>query len=69
MIPEANIIIRKASVVIINRAGGSEALSRGFRRQSPLRKFLGYKEHQDWLKIDFNAVEITTAQDYIPTKN
>ena len=68
MIPEANTITRKASVVSINRAGGSETLSRGFRRQSPLRKFFGYKEHLDWLKIDLNAVEIRAAEDYVPTK-
>ena len=26
-------------------------------------KFLDYKEHLDWLKIDLNAVKIITVQD------
>ena len=69
MIPGANIISGKASVASFNRAGMSEPLSRGFRGWSPLRKFLGSKEHLDWLKIDLNAVEIRTVQDYIRTKN
>ena len=69
MIPGANIISGKATVVSINRAGGSESISRGFRGWSPLRKFLGSKEHLDWLKIDLNAVNIRTVQDYICTKN
>ena len=69
MIPGANIISRKASVASVNRAGGSEPLNRGFRGWSPIRKFLGSKEHLDWLKIDLNAVEIRTVQDYIRTKN
>ena len=68
MIPEANIISGKASIVSINGTAGSEPLSRGFRGQSPLQKCLGSKEHLDWLKIDLNAVEIRTAQDYICTK-
>ena len=58
MIPGANIISGKASVTTIIEAEGSEPLSRGFRGQSPLRKYLGSKEHLDWLKIDLNAVEI-----------
>ena len=49
MIPGENIISRKASVASINRAGESEALSRGFRGWSPLRRFLGSKEYLDWL--------------------
>ena len=69
MIPEANIISGKASAAIFHRAGRSESLSRGFRGWSTLRKFLGSKEHLDWLKIDLNAVEIRTVQDYIRTKN
>ena len=47
MIPRVIIIRRKASVVSINKAGESwghsESLSEGFRGQSPLIKFLGYK--------------------------
>ena len=69
MIPGANIISGKASVVSVNRAGGSEPLSRGFRGWNPIRKFLGSKEQLDWLKIDLNAVEIRTVQDYLRTKN
>ena len=69
MIPGANIINGKASVASVNRARGSEPLRRGFRGLSPLRKFLGSKEHLDWLKIGLNAVEIRTVQDYIRTKN
>ena len=61
MIPGANIISRKASVASVNRAGGSEPLSRGFRGWSPIRKFLGSKEHLDWLKIDLNTVKIRTV--------
>ena len=40
--------------------GHSEPLSKGFRWQSPLRKFLGSKEHLDWLKIGLNMAEIFT---------
>ena len=69
MIPGANIISGKASVASFNRVGGSEPLSRGFRGWNSLRKFLGSKEHLDWLKTDLNAVEIRTVQDYIHTKN
>ena len=49
MIPEVNIISGKASIVSFNGAGGSgggsESLSRDFRGQSPLRKFLDSKDH------------------------
>ena len=44
--------------------GCCEPLSGGFRGQSPLRKFLGSKDHLDWLKIDLNVAEIITVQDY-----
>ena len=63
MIPGANIISRKASVASINGVGRSEPLSRGFNGWSSLRKFLGSKEHLDWLKIDSNVVEIRTVKD------
>ena len=36
----------------------------GFKGRSALRKFLRSKEHLDWLKIDLNAAEIITVQDY-----
>ena len=62
-------IIGKVSVARINRAGGSEPLNRGYRGWSPLRKFLGSKEHLDWLEIDLNLARIRTVQDYICTKN
>ena len=68
MVPEANIISGKASIVSINETGGSDPLSRGFRGQRPLQKVLGSKEHLDWLKTDLIAVEIRTVQDYICTK-
>ena len=69
MIPGANIISGKASLASVNRAGGSEPLSKGFRGWSPLRKILVSKEDLDWLKIGLNVVEIRTVQDYICTKN
>ena len=62
MIPEINIISRKASIVSTNRAGGSGG-------QSPLRKFIGFKEHLDWFKIGLNAAKIIAVQDYKRTKN
>ena len=73
MIPRVIIISRNASVESINGAGGS----RGSRSpsagvsggRSPLRNFLGSKEHQDWLKINLNAAEIITVQDYKCTKH
>ena len=30
----------------------------------PSKNFLGFKEHQDWLKVDLNATEIITVQGY-----
>ena len=49
MIPEVNIISEKASAASVNGAGvsggGSESLGGDFREWSPLRKFLGSKEH------------------------
>ena len=38
-------------------------------RRSALIKFLGSKEHLDWLKIDLNTVKIITVQDYKRTRN
>ena len=68
MIPEVNIISGKVNIMSMNRAGGSgrctEPCSRGFRGRRPLRKFLVSKEYLDWLKIDLNAAEIITVQDY-----
>ena len=65
MIPGVNIIRGKTSIASISEAeravggggrlvegglGCSELLSRSFRGQSTLRKFLGYKEHLSGLK-------------------
>ena len=36
----------------------------GFNGQTTLRKFLGHKEHLDWLKIDFNVAKNITVQGY-----
>ena len=41
----------------------------GFWWQSPLREFLGSKEHLDWLKIELNATKIITLHDYKGAKN
>ena len=38
--------------------------SRGFSGWSTLSKFLGSKEHLNRLKIDLNATETITVQDY-----
>ena len=35
-------------VVSVNGVGGSEPLRRGFRRWTPLKKFLGSEEYLDW---------------------
>ena len=56
MIPEVNIISKKASIDL----GGSP--SGGFGGQSPLRKCLCSTEHLHWLKIDLNAVKIITVE-------
>ena len=65
MIPGVNIIDGKVSIASVNEACGSGGVLRpqwGFRRQSPLGKFLASKWHLDWLKIDLNAAKITTVQ-------
>ena len=69
MIPGVNITSGKASVECVNGAGRSggyfEPLRGGeVRGRSPLTKLLYSKEYLDWLKIDLNAVEIITVQDY-----
>ena len=38
-------------------------------RGGSLRKFLGSKEHLDWLKIDLNVAKISTVKYYRHTKN
>ena len=72
MIPRVNIINGKVSITSVNEACGSGGVLRpqqGFRRQSPLGKFLASKWHLDWLKVDLNAAEITSVQHYNHTKN
>ena len=69
MIPGADTISGEASVARVNRTGRSEPLSREFRGWSPIRKFLGSKEHLDWLKIDLNTAKIRAVQGYMRTKN
>ena len=72
MISRVIIISGKTSVASVNGAGVSgvcsELLSGGFGGWSPLRKFLGSKEHLDWLKIGLDSAEIITVQDYKCTK-
>ena len=41
--------------------GLSEPLSGVFRGSSPMKKFLGSKEHLDWLKIDLDVAKIITV--------
>ena len=73
MIPGVNIMRGKARVASVNGAGmsgrDSQPLSRRFRGRSSLWKFLGSKEHLDWLKIDLNVAEIRTVQDCKHNKN
>ena len=64
MIPGVNIIDRKVRVASINEAcrfGDVLRPQHGFRRQSPLGKFLASKWHLDWLKVD-NTAKATTVQ-------
>ena len=66
MIPGMNKINGKVSVAGIYRTGGFGIFwdpGQGFRGQRALRKFLGSKEHLDWLKTDLNAAKIITIQD------
>ena len=35
----------------------------------PLKKFVGSKEHLNWLKIDLNAAKIITIQDHKHVQN
>ena len=73
MISAVNIVTGKASIVSVDRAGGSmghsELLSEDSRGWSLLRKFLGCREHIDWLKINLNIAKIVTVQDYKCTKS
>ena len=60
MIPRLNTAEKQAKLGFW-RGERSESLSGGFRGRSPLRKVLGFK-------IDLNAAEIITVQDYKRTK-
>ena len=66
MIPGVS-IGRKVSVASVNGAGGSGGCSE--TPEGPLRKYLDSKEHLNWLKIDLNAAEIITIQDYKHAQN
>ena len=72
MIQGVNTIGGKVSIASVNRAEGPGCLrpQRGFWGRSSLSKFLSSKEHLDGLKIDLNAAETITVQDYkkTPTK-
>ena len=67
MIPGVNIINRKVSVASFNRAGGVWGCSE--TPAGPLRKFLGSKEHLNWLGIDLNEAKIINVQDYKHAQN
>ena len=59
MISGVNIISGRVSVAGFNGAGGAgDTLSPSARDLGvePLRKFLGSKEHLDWLKMDLDVV-------------
>ena len=62
MVPGVNIIGSKRQ----KRKGVSISPSGGLRgwSPSPLKKCLGSKEHQDWLKIDLNAAKTIPVQNY-----
>ena len=66
MLPGVNIISGKASVAGVKGAGGALNPSAG---DSPLKNFLGFNEHLDWLKTFLNAAETSTFEDYKRTKN
>ena len=65
MIPAEDIIGGKASIATINGADGSggplipsvEVLV----GETPVRKFLGSKEHRNWLKMDLHAAKLITV--------
>lgn len=69
MIAWINIICGKGNVTSINTGSGGfggtlstppppRCSSMSLRVQSPIQRFLGSKEHRDWLEIDLNMVEI-----------
>ena len=67
MIPGVTIISKKASIASVNGTGGVWKLSE--TPAGSLRKFAGTKKHLNWLKIDLNATEIITIQDYKHPQN
>ena len=60
---------REAQWALMELESLGSALSPSAGVLGTLRKFLGSKEHLDWLKIDLNAAEMITVQDYKCTKN
>ena len=66
MIPGVNIVGRKVSVASVNRAGGSRGVPRP--QQAP-KKIFRLQKASELLKIDLNAAEIITIEDYKHTQN
>ena len=56
--------------VSVSGAGKSEPPSREFRGQSPLRKFIGSKEHLDWLNNTHREIFVllNSVQEFIETQ-
>ena len=52
-----------AEITTVQYCKHTKLLSMGIQRAKQV-KFLGFKEHLDWLKIDFNAAKIITVQNY-----
>ena len=72
MILGVNIICWKVSIASINGAGALGVFwnpNWDFRQRSILRGFLGFKEHLDWLTVDFNLAKIIIVEDYNNNKN
>ena len=52
-----------AEITTVQYCKHTKLLSMGIQRAKQV-KFLGFKEHLDWLKIDFDAAKIITVQNY-----
>ena len=60
-----NIFGGKVSVASVTGTGCPGVLwDPSYSGPSTLRKFLDSEEHLGWLKIDLNATEVITSQDY-----
>ena len=55
--------LNAAEITTVQYCKHTKLLSMGIQRAKQV-KFLGFKEHLDWLKIDFNAAKIITVQNY-----